>query len=74
LVAGSLADYEALALKLARDRDLLASIKTRLAHNRDTCALFDSARFARHIEAAHIRMWERSQRGEPPEGFAVERI
>jgi protein O-GlcNAc transferase len=74
LVAGSLADYEALALKLARDRDLLASIKTRLAHNRDTCALFDSARFARHIEAAYIRMWERSRQGEPPEGFAVERI
>jgi len=72
LVAGSLAEYEALALKLARDRELLASFKTRLARNRDTCALFDAERFARHIEAAYAVMWERSQRGEPPESFAVD--
>ena len=36
--------------------------------------LFDAARFARHIEAAYAAMWERSQRGEPPESFAVEPI
>jgi hypothetical protein len=65
-------EYQALAPRLARDRDLLASIKTRLARNCDTCALFDSGRFARHIEAPYIAMWERSQRGEPAQGFAVD--
>ena len=74
LVTTSLADYEALALKLARDEALLASFKTRLAETRDTCALFDSKRFACHIEAAYVAMWERSQRDEAPESFAVDRL
>jgi protein O-GlcNAc transferase len=72
LIAGSSAEYEALALKLAQDRELLASLRTKLAHNRDTSALFNSERFARHIEAAYTAMWERAQRGEAPESFAVD--
>jgi hypothetical protein len=32
---------------------------------------FDEARFARHLEAAYAHMWERAQRGEAPESFAV---
>ena len=39
LVTANLDDYEALALKLARDPALLAEIKAKLAHNRDTCAV-----------------------------------
>jgi predicted O-linked N-acetylglucosamine transferase (SPINDLY family) len=45
LITTSLEDYEALALKLAREPLLLASIKAKLARNRDTCPLFDTARF-----------------------------
>jgi protein O-GlcNAc transferase len=74
LIAGSLPEYEALALQLAQDRDRLASLKARLERNRATCVLFDAARFARHIEAAYAAMWERSQRGEPPESFAIDPI
>jgi predicted O-linked N-acetylglucosamine transferase (SPINDLY family) len=74
LIAGSLAEYEELALKLAQDRELLASFKARLARNRDACALFNSERFARHIEAAYAAMWERAQRGEAPESFAIASI
>jgi len=61
-----------LALQLAQDRDRLASLKAKLDRNRATGVLFDAARFARHIEAAYVAMWERSQRGEPPESFAAE--
>jgi predicted O-linked N-acetylglucosamine transferase (SPINDLY family) len=74
LVTTSLADYEALALKLVRDPALLASIKAKLARNRETYPLFDTARFTRHIEAAYTTMWQRYQRGESPEPFAVKRI
>jgi predicted O-linked N-acetylglucosamine transferase (SPINDLY family) len=74
LIAGSLAEYEELALKLAQDRALLASLKAKLARNRETCALFNSERFARHIEAAYTTMWERSRRGDAPESFAIEPI
>jgi protein O-GlcNAc transferase len=74
LVTRSLADYEALALNLARDPASLASLRARLARNRVTSSLFDTQRFTRHIEAAYIAMWERYQRGAPPESFAVEPI
>ena len=70
---GLLAEYEELALKLAQDRELLASFKARLARNRDACALFNSERFARHIEAAYAAMWN-AQRGEAPESFAIASI
>jgi predicted O-linked N-acetylglucosamine transferase (SPINDLY family) len=71
LIATSLEDYEALALKLAREPPLLASIKAKLADNRDRYPLFDTPRFTRHIEAAYVTMWERQQRGEAPQAFAV---
>jgi protein O-GlcNAc transferase len=74
LVTGSLAAYEALALKLTRDPALLASFRQRLARDRDTCPLFDTTRFTRHLEAAYTAMWERQQRGEAPESFAVPTI
>jgi len=74
LITTSLEAYEALALRLARETEFLASIKTKLARNRDTHPLFDTARFTRHIEAAYTTMWERYQRGERPESFAVSPI
>jgi predicted O-linked N-acetylglucosamine transferase (SPINDLY family) len=71
LITRSLADYEALALKLAGDPALLASFRQRLARDRETSPLFDTRRFTRHIESAYTAMWERTQGGEPPESFAV---
>jgi predicted O-linked N-acetylglucosamine transferase (SPINDLY family) len=71
LITPSLEDYAALALKLARDRDLLAATKAKLAKNRDTHPLFDTARFTRNIEAAYERMWLLAQNGEPATGFDV---
>ena len=72
LVTQNAADYEALALALARDNVRLKAIREKLARNRDTHPLFDTDRFRRHIEAAYLRMWEIWQRGEPPRSFAVE--
>ncbi|MEO8753394.1 MAG: tetratricopeptide repeat protein [Casimicrobiaceae bacterium] len=71
LVTGSLAEYEALALRLARDPEQLAALKATLGRNRDTCALFDSARSTLHLESAYVAMVERYRSGEPPAGFAV---
>ena len=62
LVAASLQDYEALALRLARDPVLLASWRDRLARNRTTMPLFDTDRLRRSLEAAYLEMWRR--RGE----------
>lgn len=72
LVTESLADYEALALRLARDPGELQKLRDKLARNRLTCALFDTPRFCRHIEQAYMTMWERWQRHETPRNFAVQ--
>jgi predicted O-linked N-acetylglucosamine transferase (SPINDLY family) len=71
LITTSLSDYEALALRLARGPALLSSLRQKLARNRATGPLFDTARFARQLEAAYVAMEERSRRGEAPRTFAV---
>jgi predicted O-linked N-acetylglucosamine transferase (SPINDLY family) len=63
--------YEALALELATNQDKLDDIKARLKQNRNTCPLFNTDRFRRHIEAAYIHMWQQCQQGLAPKTFTV---
>jgi protein O-GlcNAc transferase len=72
LVTHSLADYEALALRLARRPDALATLRMKLAQHRVDCSVFDADRFCRHLEIAYEMMWQRRNRGNPPASFAVE--
>jgi predicted O-linked N-acetylglucosamine transferase (SPINDLY family) len=74
LVTATLADYEVLARKLAREPAALAAIKTKLAANRDRNPMFDTARFAKLLESAYATMWERQQRGDAPASFSVAAI
>jgi len=74
LVTSDLAQYEAAALRLARNPEELAGLRARLAQGREQGALFDTQRFARHLESAYRTMWERSQAGQAPAPFAVERL
>jgi predicted O-linked N-acetylglucosamine transferase (SPINDLY family) len=71
LVTDSFEEYERLARVLASDSQRLASLRAKLARDRLTCALFDTARFTRHLEAGYGAMWERHQRGAPPESISV---
>ncbi len=71
LITGSLADYEAEARRLASDPETLASLRRRLRATRDTCALFDQPRLARHLESAYMTMWRRHADGRPPASFHV---
>jgi len=50
LVTTRLADYEALALGLARDAGRLAALRAGLRERRDASPLFDMARFTRALE------------------------
>jgi len=63
LVTSSLADYEALALQLARDPVRLAAIKARLAATRTSTALCDADGFTRNLEAIYTSMWRQTQLG-----------
>jgi len=66
LVTNSQAEYEALALHLARNPAVLGELRERLAANRGTAPLFDTPRSTRHLERAYELMWEHYLRGEPP--------
>ncbi|HMI95545.1 MAG TPA: tetratricopeptide repeat protein, partial [Micropepsaceae bacterium] len=72
LVTPSLQAYETQALALARDAVSLDALKAKLARNRATHPLFDTARFTRNLEAAYAIMWERYQRGEAPRSFSLD--
>jgi len=71
LITANLAAYEREAVTLARSPALLAAIRARLAVNRLTTPLFDTARWCRHMEAALLGMVEQKRRGETPSGFDV---
>ena len=49
-------EYEAAALALARDPARLKAIRGKLAANRTTAPLFDTARFTRNLETAYDKM------------------
>ncbi|MBO9513696.1 MAG: tetratricopeptide repeat protein [Variovorax sp.] len=71
LVTQEVADYEALAISLARSPERLAQLRRRLADHRTAMPLFDSALFARRLEAAFEAMWERRAEGLPPDHLRI---
>lgn len=74
MIATSLDEYRDLALSLARDPQRLAALKQKLAERRDSCPLFDTEGFTRHIESVYRQMWQRHQRGEAPQAFTIEAL
>ena len=74
LIVHRLPDYEAKALMLARDPGALAALKAKLKDAREKSPLFDTARFARHLDRAFETMWRRHAQGQPPSGFDVEPV
>ncbi|MBF0525612.1 MAG: glycosyltransferase [Deltaproteobacteria bacterium] len=71
LVTHSLEDYEALAIKLALEPELLLRLRQRLAAHRDEAPLFDIKRFTFNIESAYHRMFDLCISGAPPTTFSV---
>ena len=71
LVTSTPAQYEALAIELATNPQKLAGIKQKLADNRLVAPLFDTERFARHIEAAYTIMMERHWADMPPDHIEI---
>ena len=56
LITHSMKDYEALALKIAHDPELLSSLKDKISAQRNTCPLFDTALYSHHLDEAYIQM------------------
>jgi predicted O-linked N-acetylglucosamine transferase (SPINDLY family) len=72
LITENLADYEALALRLAGDPARLQALRTRLRQQRAEHSLFSTARLRDHLEEAYLRMHARSQQGLAPQAFTIE--
>jgi predicted O-linked N-acetylglucosamine transferase (SPINDLY family) len=71
LITDTLEEYEERAVRLAMQPGELAELYAKLADNRLRTPLFDTERFARHLERAYEMMWERHARGLPPAPLRV---
>jgi predicted O-linked N-acetylglucosamine transferase (SPINDLY family) len=72
LVTHSLQDYEALALKLALEPALLASIKGKIAANRASHPIFDTEDFCFHLESTYMAMWRTQHLGNTTDELGVQ--
>lgn len=71
LIVEGFGDYEATAVRLATRPDERAALRQRLRNSRDSNPLFETVRFARHLEAAYREMQDIALAGQPPHAFAV---
>jgi predicted O-linked N-acetylglucosamine transferase (SPINDLY family) len=71
LITTTLDNYERRAIELATVPQMLAAIRQKLAANRLTTPLFDTALFTGHLEAAYIAMSERYKAGLAPDHIEV---
>ena len=71
LIVDSFGAYEDLAVRLAENPTELAAIKARLASQKGNCRLFDTAHFARGLEAAYRAMWAHYEAGRPPQPIEI---
>ncbi len=71
LVTSSPQAYENFAVALATQPDRLAAIRQKLADNRLTAPLFDTARFTRNLERAYAGMHARRKAGQKPDHIVI---
>jgi protein O-GlcNAc transferase len=72
LIAYSLEEYEALAVRLAQNPFELQEIRQRIAQNRLVAPLFDTPRFVRNLETAYKEMWKIFFAGKAPRQIEVQ--
>ena len=71
LITYDIETYETLAVCLAQNPERLRNIRKKLAENRLTESLFDTARFIANLERAYERMWNIYLAGEKPRPINV---
>lgn len=71
LVTHSLEEYEQKAIHYAKNRVALKAVRDKLAANRYTQPLFDTALTVKHLEKAYLAVWQRYQAGLPPAAIDI---
>jgi len=72
LIAADIPTYEELAVSLARDRERLTEVRTRIATRRKDVALFDTARWVKNLEKAYKVMRGTYRGGQSPREIVIE--
>ena len=72
LITDTAEEYESLAIELAKNPEKLKAIKDKLESNLSTAPLYDTKLFARNIETAYTKMYERYHQGLEPDHIYVE--
>ena len=72
LIAPTPEAYETLAVALAGDAQRLTAIREKLARNRFSSPLFDTATYTRHLEAAYTQVHARALAGLAPDDVRIE--
>ncbi|MGA8611337.1 MAG: tetratricopeptide repeat protein [Xanthobacteraceae bacterium] len=73
MIAETEEEYEKIAIELASDPAKLGAIRGKLARNRLTTPLFNTALFTHHMEGAYQAIYRRWQEGLPPDDVIVAR-
>jgi predicted O-linked N-acetylglucosamine transferase (SPINDLY family)/SAM-dependent methyltransferase len=71
LITTTQEEYEALAVTLALDSEMLRGIREKLARNLTTAPLFDTERFTGYLEAAYDAMYEQYHAELPPDHLVI---
>jgi hypothetical protein len=66
MICSSAEDYIERAVELGSDRSKIAKLKKKLAANRDSCVLFDTASLVKHLEKLYDTMWKEYVKGALP--------
>ena len=72
LITTSLEQYEQLAVSLAEDSEKLFAMRRHIENNRETCALFDTARWVKNMESGLLSAWKRHETGSLPDHIDVD--
>lgn len=71
LITTSESEYEDIAVQLALNKDKLFFLKSKLHINKKTMPLFDTAKFAKHIENAYESAYRRYHSGAKPSNLYI---
>tara|TARA_B100000674_G_scaffold497910_1_gene533492 strand:- start:1571 stop:3433 length:1863 start_codon:yes stop_codon:yes gene_type:complete len=71
LIAKDEAEYEAIALDLARNPEKIAALKQKVKDQSKTCPLFDSEGYTRDLEAGYEAAYDRYLKGLAPDDIEV---